>query len=115
MVALCQGAALQYLGRGYGVKDFDVHFFYFQNPAKPRLSRAVKRIWATIGSFSNVQVDTVRTVVPGSPGAFGQESSVELIQRFLRSQPTKNAVHLAKKAVIGILPEDLFGLVLWPE
>ena len=35
-VALCQGAALQLLGRGYGVNDFDVHFFYAQNPAKPR-------------------------------------------------------------------------------
>ena len=27
LVALCQGAALQYLGCGRGVKDFDVHFF----------------------------------------------------------------------------------------
>jgi hypothetical protein len=31
-IALCQGAALQYLGQGHGVNDFDVHFFYMQNP-----------------------------------------------------------------------------------
>jgi hypothetical protein len=42
-VALCQGAALQFVGRGYGVADFDVHFFYQQNPDKPRLSRAVNK------------------------------------------------------------------------
>jgi hypothetical protein len=47
-VALCQGAALQYIGRGYGVIDFDVHFFYAQNATKPRLSRAVKSIWTSI-------------------------------------------------------------------
>jgi hypothetical protein len=50
-VALCQGAALQYLQCGYGVKDFDVHFFYSQNPAKPRLSRAVKSSWAMLALF----------------------------------------------------------------
>ena len=45
-VALCQGAALQRIGCGKGVKDFDVHFFYAQNPDKPLLSRTVKRILA---------------------------------------------------------------------
>ncbi|MGH7428969.1 MAG: hypothetical protein ACREJ4_11540, partial [Candidatus Methylomirabilaceae bacterium] len=29
--ALCQGAALHYLGLGTGVKDFDIHLFYKQH------------------------------------------------------------------------------------
>src|SRR6266542_3717021 len=61
-VALCQGAALQFLGRGYGVNDFDVHFFYARNPAKPRLARTVKRTWASVGAFPNIAVDFVRTI-----------------------------------------------------
>ncbi|MEX1015053.1 MAG: hypothetical protein WDZ80_07920, partial [Candidatus Paceibacterota bacterium] len=32
--ALCQGSALHYIGGGYGVGDFDIHFFYRQNPDK---------------------------------------------------------------------------------
>ena len=61
---LCQGAALQFVGRGYGVADFDIHFFYRQNPAKPRLSRAVKRLTANVGDFDRAPIDFVRTVMP---------------------------------------------------
>ncbi len=64
-IALCQGAANQYIRRGRGVNDFDVHFFYSQNPAKLRLSRTVKRIFATVGTFKKkMPVDFIRTVVP---------------------------------------------------
>jgi hypothetical protein len=53
----------QYLGPGYGVNDFDVHFFYLQNPRKPRLTRARKRIVADVVSFDNIAVDFLRTIV----------------------------------------------------
>ena len=111
-VALCQGAALQFLGRGYGVNDFDLHFFYAQNPENPRFSRAVKRIWANVGSFRNVPVDFVRTVVPKT--ASQESSSLERIREFLRARPTSNAWHLSEKAVIGLLPRELFGATIWP-
>ena len=111
-VALCQGAALQFLGRGYGVNDFDLHFFYAQNPAKRRLSRAVKRAIFDVGKFRQVPVDFVRTVVPGmKPDA---TALVEHLREFLQSKPTANATHLAEKAVIGLLPIDLFGVTIWP-
>jgi hypothetical protein len=113
VVALCQGAALQYLQRGKGVNDFDIHFFYLQNPAKPRLSRSVKRISATVGSFPNASVDFIRTVLPSARQAPGRENSIELLQTFLRNPPTGNALHLSKKGVIGLLPDKLFGMVIW--
>jgi hypothetical protein len=53
-IALCEGAALQYLGRGCGVNDFDVHFFYTQNTQKPRLTRARKRIFADVRYLTNI-------------------------------------------------------------
>src|SRR5579864_698329 len=110
--ALCQGAALQYLGQGHGVKDFDVHFFYSQNPTKPRLSRTVKRISAGIGAFPDIQVDFVRTIIPYEP-AFEQTDSIEQIRRFLGSPRTQNALHLARQPVIGLLPDDLFNVIIW--
>jgi len=112
-VALCQGAALQYLGRGYGINDFDIHFFYAQNPAKLRLSRAVKSTLATVGSFENVRVDFIRTVVPGKARTSGPHTSIQLLRAFLREPPTENARHLAQKGAIGLLPEELFGVVIW--
>jgi hypothetical protein len=111
--SLCQGAALQYLGRGYGVNDFDVHFFYRQNPAKPRLSRTVKRVWTTVGNFRNVAVDFVRTVIPTGLCA-ESEAPVELVRKFLLHPPTDNAHHIAQKAVVGLLPLALVAVVIWP-
>jgi hypothetical protein len=110
--ALCQGAALQYLGRGYGVNDFDVHFFYSQNPQKLRLTRAVKRIRATVGSFKDIPVDFIRTVIPARMCSPGQDG-VELLRAFLGKTPTDNARYLAKKAVIGLLPRKLLGRTIW--
>jgi hypothetical protein len=113
-VALCQGgAALQYLGRGYGVNDFDLHFFYRQNLDKLRLSRSVRRIFTTVGSFEDAPVDFVRTLVPWQ---LCDEflNPAELVRAFLQRAWTSNAQHLAEKAVIGLLPEELFGVALWP-
>jgi hypothetical protein len=111
-VALCQGAALQYLRCGYGVKDFDLHFFYAQNPDKPRLSRAVKRIHSTVGRFDSIPVDFIRTVIP--PPRSGKPHSIEdQLRSFLDTRPTANATHLSQKAVIGLYPPEIFGTTLW--
>jgi hypothetical protein len=113
-IALCQGAALQYLGRGYGVNDFDVHFFYKQNPDKLRLSRGVKRIIANVGNFRSVPVDFLRTVIPGRVATAGFADGVNLLRTFLQSAATPTAKHLAQKAVVGLSPQPLWEFVIWP-
>lgn len=113
--ALCQGAALQYLGVGYGVNDFDIHYFYAQNPKKPLLTRARARRIRDVGSFSEVPVDFLRTVIPGRVIRPRHASPIQLIRAFLNQRPTDNARHLATKAVVGLIPADLFGVVIWPE
>lgn len=112
--ALCQGAALQFLGRGYGVGDFDIHFFYAQNPAKPRLCRKPKHAVSDVGGFNSIPMDYLRTVVPGATPTTQLESIVVQLQSFLRRRPTSNAFHLSQKAVVGLFPPGLFGRELWP-
>lgn len=115
LAALCQGAALQFLGQGYGVKDFDVHFFYAQNPEKMRLSRAVKSVRADVGAFPSIKVDFIRTVVRGAEAGLVTKRAVEQIQGFLARPPTSNAEHLAEKAVVGLYPQEVFGRRIWPH
>lgn len=115
LAALCQGAALQFLGQGYGVKDFDVHFFYAQNPEKMRLSRAVKSIRADIGAFPAIKVDFIRTVVRGADAGLDGKRAVEQIQDFLTQRRTSNARYLAEKAVVGLYPREVFGRRIWPH
>ena len=114
LVALCQGAALQFLGCGYGVKDFDIHFFYAQNPDKKRLSRAVKPYKEDVGDFSNAPIDYIRTVVPNAQPCLKPEEVIQTVQEFLRRKPTANAYHLSKKAVIGLYPDEVFEKQIWP-
>lgn len=116
LAALCQGAALQYLGQGYGVNDFDVHFFYAQNPERPRLSRSGKHISrADVGAFSAVRVDFLRAVVPGAEPGLTATGAVKRIQEYLARPPTRRAGHLAKKAVVGLYPQEVFGFRIWPH
>ncbi len=117
LVALCQGAALQYLGCGYGVKDFDVHFFYAQNPNKPRLSRTVKTVkheYECVASFPEVPIDFIRTIVPGAQPHLEPEAAIQTVREFLRSKPTSNASYLSQKAVIGLYPNEMFEEQIWP-
>ena len=114
LVALCQGAALQFLGCGYGVKDFDIHFFYAKNPDKPRLARTVKQFWADVGDFPNAQIDFIRTVVPNAQPHLKPDDAIQTVQEFLLLKPTSNACHLSKKAVIGLYPNELFEKRIWP-
>lgn len=115
LIALCQGAALQYIGAGYGVKDFDIHFFYAQNPAKPKLSRAVKRVHTTVGSFPERPIDFIRTVIPDVDMPFGPNAIIKTVQEFLLTSPTANAWHLSQKAVVGLSPDDLHAVQVWPS
>jgi len=112
-VALCQGAALQYLRLGYGVNDFDVHFFYSQNPQKPRLTRAGKRVHSDVGRFKNIPVDFLRTVVPARVKVARTAGRLAILEAFLEQTPTPNARHLAEKAVVGLMPEAIFGVIVW--
>jgi hypothetical protein len=36
-----------------------------------------------------------------------------LLRGFLQQKPTANAAHLSKKAVVGLIPEVLFGRIIW--
>lgn len=112
--ALCQGAALHFLGRGDGVKDFDVHFFYRQNPEHPMMARGAKAERAEFNDFGVKEVHFLRTVVPPEY-VEDSEGIVEALHCFLEETPTSNARHLAKKAVIGLHPKSLFERVIWPE
>ena len=112
-VALCQGAALHCVDLKNGVKDFDIHFFYLQHPAKKRLARAVKHVIANFPIFGMRRVDFIRTVIPEKFVAKNRSEVSALLRAFLQQRPTPNACHLAEKAVVGLFPSSLLGKIIW--
>ena len=97
------------------LNDFDVHFFYMQNPRKPRLTRALKRIVTDVVSFDNIAVDFLRTVVPVRIKGPRPTGVMTLLRTFLEQAPTPNAKHLARKAVVGLFPREIYGKTIWPS
>ena len=114
LIALCQGAALQYLGCGCGVKDFDIHFFYAQNPDKPRLARTVKQIYGRVGSFPQMPIHFIRTVLPQVKPHLDSTAGLQTVRQFLQNKPTSNACYLSQKAVIALWPDEVFAAQVWP-
>ncbi|HJV86419.1 MAG TPA: hypothetical protein VJ698_13170 [Noviherbaspirillum sp.] len=119
LIALCQGAALHYVDGVNGIKDFDVWFFY------PRYSKQLpyrRRGTVDFGpskfgsspkdiGFRGRRID----VLMRSDSAFSNGSAVEGLERYLSMPKTSTAKHLARKAVVGLYPESVFGKVLWSK
>jgi hypothetical protein len=113
--ALCQGAALHYLGLGTGVKDFDIHLFHVQHPARRQIARRVRRVRSTVPGFGKRMVDIIWTVIPEKLANRGGADPSRTIREFLKARPTENARYLARKPVVGLLLERILGRILWPR
>jgi hypothetical protein len=118
--ALCQGAALHYVDRSNGVKDFDVWSFYAQYddwpfPARWRGTRdfgpsKFGRYPGDPPRFAGRRVDLLGRSLAAGPGA----DSAEVLRRYLAAGRTGTAKALAAKAVVLIDPQNRAGEIVWP-
>ncbi len=119
LVALCQGGALHYLNRQNGVKDFDVWLFY---PMKSRNLPYRRKGVVDFGeSKFGVHPDMKRKGYSGrtvdvlirSDEFFKGKSPEKEVVEYLQYKKSDTSIFLAKKAVIGLYPDRLFGKQLW--
>lgn len=119
-VALCQGAALHYVNKTNGVKDFDVWTFYRTHPTRmfPPRRRGIADFGdpkfgttASNPTFVGRRVDLIGRSIQARSFA----DPVEVLRQYLRTQPTTSAKFLAQKAVVLLEPAHLLGTVIWPE
>jgi len=118
--ALCQGAAVHYVNKQNGVKDFDVWSFYAQLddwPFPPRWRGArdlgpsrFGRYTGDPARYSGRRVDLLGRSLPAAPGA----DPADAIRSYLAAGRTESAKRLAAKAVVLIDPRDRAGEVVWP-
>lgn len=117
LVALCQGAALHYVDGVNGIKDFDVWFFYPRFAKQLPFRRRGKvdfgpskfgRISQDVG-YAGRRID----VLMRSDFSFNKCTATEGLRKYLSSAKTATSKHLARKAVVGLYPNSVFGKVLW--
>jgi len=118
LVALGQGAALHYINKKNGVKDFDVWFFYprFERQLPYRRRGIVDYGKSKFGvhpndkGFKGRRID----VLMRSDSYFNSGPPEKCLINYFESRATITAKMLSQKAMIGLWPKGLFGKVLWP-
>lgn len=118
-VALCQGAALHYLDKKNGVRDFDVWTFYHEHHECPFPYR--RRMRRDFGHPKFGKSPDSPTFVGRRVDLFGRsipyerdQTPIEAVRCYLANSRNRSPRLLAKKAVIILEPEDQLGEVLWP-
>lgn len=113
-VTLCQGAALHYLDRHTGVKDFDVWTFFSHPPGRPYPDAALfrRRKLADFGPSRFGRTSTAPAWMKGRRvDLFARSLDVGGIRQWLTEGRTETARKLAEKAVIEL--EPTLGRVIW--
>ena len=119
-VALCQGAALHYVDRRNGVKDFDVWTFYAEQKSvfpyrrvgradfgESKFGRRPKDAKRFVGRRVDLMGRSLRVPPSAQP--------LKVINEYLSRPRTKSSKRLAKKAVVVIDSPELRGVIAWPK
>jgi hypothetical protein len=118
-IALCQGAALHFIDKKNGVKDFDVWCFFRAHPKRPFPYR--RNASADFGSsqfgrspgwehYIGRRVDLLGRSLP----VMTAESPMEALRTYLTEGKTASARALAAKAMVLIHPTAQLGRIVWP-
>jgi len=111
-VALCQGAALHFIDKTNGIKDFDIYTFFAADGGRkfPERRRGIHDFGASrFGrhpedqGFAGRRVDIMGRSIAYKPS----ETPVQAVRTYLGQKPTGTAGYLAKKAVIAIDPNTV--------
>jgi hypothetical protein len=118
--ALCQGAALHYVGGEVGINDFDVYSFFAVHPNRAWYAKRIKSVDFGIpkfgrsevspSSFVGRRVDLMARALDVVPNTDVATS----VMSYLEVSRTRTAAELASKAVVLLEPTDLVGTVIWP-
>ncbi|WP_146104268.1 hypothetical protein [Nonomuraea solani] len=118
--ALCQGAALHFIDRRTGVKDFDVWSFYAAHQAGPFPYRWRGTVDFGPSRFGRYPRDPV-SFAGRRVDLLGRSIDLPLtvdaaiaVRTYLTSSTTKSAKLLAAKAGVLLHPADRLGEIVWP-
>jgi hypothetical protein len=118
-IALCQGAALHYIDKKHGVKDFDVWCFFRAHPKRPfpyRRNQPADFGNAKFGQspdrehYVGRRVDLLGRSLPVKIGG----SPRDVLRAYLTAGKTASARALAAKAMVLVYPVAQLGRVVWP-
>lgn len=117
LIALGQGAALHYINKKTGIKDFDVWFFYSKRSVSLPYRRRGKVDFGA-SKFDKHPDDKEYTgrridILMRSDSFFRRNDEHQSLIKYLTNRKTHTAMKLSEKAMIGLFPNSVFGKTLW--
>jgi hypothetical protein len=118
-IALCQGAALHYVGGKTGVHDFDVYTFFEKDggPQFPPRRRKPRDFGPSQfgrdpgeSDLAGRRVDLMGRSILRRP----EQSEIDAIREYLKAGKTRTARCLRQKAVVILDPVAQRGVIAWP-
>lgn len=117
LIALGQGAALHYIDKKNGIKDFDVWFFYSKRTVSLPYRRRGKVDFgpSKFGKHPDDKEYAGRRIdiLMRSDPFFSRKNGHQSLVRYLTNSNTQTAKKLSHKAMIGLWPNAVFGKILW--
>ncbi len=109
-IVLCQGAALHYIGKENGIKDFDVWFFYKKDE---KVNFSVRKPVTDKKGYKGVKIDFMKRAIPASICAKFSNQPDQCILNYLLERNTSTKRFLLEKAGIGLYPKKIFAQTIW--
>ena len=109
-ICLCQNAATQCIDPNHGFGDFDVWLFYQDSPDISFPYRAYPKTGKP--QFKGTYVDFLKRSIPAKFTVRSDNVSGAVVS-YLTEQRTKTQKMLLCNAIVGLHPEEIFGMVVW--
>jgi hypothetical protein len=115
-MCLCQGAAQHFVDGKTGIKDFDVWFFFTEdeNIRIPNIKNMRYSACKLLKDVGEKRVDFLKKSIKRDVIDMSKsEKPRDILRSYLQNANTSTSKELAKKAIVGLYPDEVFGKVIW--
>lgn len=115
-ICLCQGAAQHFVNGTTGIKDLDIWFFFKEdaNVKIPDIKNMRYSVDKLLKNLGVKRIDFLKKSIKASVLSNSKtQQPQDLLRAYLQHANTTTSKELAKKPVVGLYPEKIFGVIIW--
>jgi len=115
-ICLCQGAAQHFVDGKTGIKDLDIWFFFKEdeNVKIPDIKNMRYSVHVSLKNIGEKRIDYLKKSVERDVIDVSESKKPEdILRSYLQNANTHTSKELAKKSIVGLYPDKIFGKIIW--